>query len=249
MPKGGGGLLIIGAQAQQSPEAPGGANGLSAYEIAVNNGFVGTEQEWLTSLVGPQGEPGITPVKGVDYFDGVDGADGANGTNGTTPVKGVDYFDGAKGDQGIQGDPGVGGFTFPVGYVLISTVNTNPATFIGYGTWENIGAGRVLVGLDAADPDFDAARETGGAKTHTHAGHDNHVFTQPGNHTMGAIGATATAALKAGTSSSTNAANTHTHAAPTITAHSGGSVDAHSAHDSPENLMPYLVVYFWERTA
>ena len=35
-----------------------GTRGYSAYEIAVQNGFVGTEQEWLDSLVGPQGEPG-----------------------------------------------------------------------------------------------------------------------------------------------------------------------------------------------
>ena len=32
-----------------------GANGLSAYQIAVNNGFVGTETQWLASL---KGEPG-----------------------------------------------------------------------------------------------------------------------------------------------------------------------------------------------
>ena len=35
-----------------------GTRGYSAYEIAVQNGFVGTEQEWLDSLVGPQGEQG-----------------------------------------------------------------------------------------------------------------------------------------------------------------------------------------------
>lgn len=40
---------------------------------------------------------GYTPVKGVDYFDGVDGKDGKDGH---TPVKGVDYFDGEKGDKG-----------------------------------------------------------------------------------------------------------------------------------------------------
>jgi len=34
-----------------------GVLGLSAYEIAVRNGFDGTEVEWLASLVGPQGEP------------------------------------------------------------------------------------------------------------------------------------------------------------------------------------------------
>ena len=40
----------------------GGADGLSAYEIAVKNGFEGTEEEWLESLKGE------TPVKGEDYF-------------------------------------------------------------------------------------------------------------------------------------------------------------------------------------
>ena len=36
-----------------------------------------------------KGDPGYTPVKGTDYFDGVDGV---NGKDGYTPVKGVDYF-------------------------------------------------------------------------------------------------------------------------------------------------------------
>lgn len=47
-----------------------GAAGQSAYEIAVQNGFSGTEREWLSSLRGQQGVPGKdgkTPVKGVDY--------------------------------------------------------------------------------------------------------------------------------------------------------------------------------------
>lgn len=47
-----------------------GAAGKSAYEIAVLNGFVGTEIEWLASLVG---DDGYTPQKGTDYFDGDDG--------------------------------------------------------------------------------------------------------------------------------------------------------------------------------
>ncbi len=36
-----------------------GADGESAYEVAVAEGFVGTEQDWLDSLVGPQGDPGV----------------------------------------------------------------------------------------------------------------------------------------------------------------------------------------------
>lgn len=47
--------------------------GYSAYEVAVINGFKGTEEEWLASIKGAPGEPGYTPVKGKDYFDGEDG--------------------------------------------------------------------------------------------------------------------------------------------------------------------------------
>lgn len=43
--------------------------GKSAYEVAVMNGFEGTEEEWLESL---QGEDGYTPQKGVDYFTDAD---------------------------------------------------------------------------------------------------------------------------------------------------------------------------------
>jgi hypothetical protein len=46
----------------------GGTNGKSAYELALAEGFEGTLQEWLDSLVGPKGDPGKNPVKGTDYF-------------------------------------------------------------------------------------------------------------------------------------------------------------------------------------
>src|SRR3990167_11384900 len=54
---------------------------------------------------------------------------------------------------------------YPVGALYVSTVSTSPATLFGFGTWAAFAAGRVLVGLDATDPDFDVAEETGGAKT------------------------------------------------------------------------------------
>ena len=59
---------------------------------------------------------------------------------------------------------------WPVGSVFTSVVATNPATLLGFGTWAAFGAGRVLVGLDAGDPAFDTAEETGGAKTIAAAG-------------------------------------------------------------------------------
>lgn len=42
-----------------------GTAGKSAYEVAVYNGFVGTEEEWLESLVGPQGPQGDPGAPGV----------------------------------------------------------------------------------------------------------------------------------------------------------------------------------------
>ena len=42
--------------------------GYSAYEIAVHNGFEGTEAEWLESLKGTNGQ--TTSVNGVQQFEG-----------------------------------------------------------------------------------------------------------------------------------------------------------------------------------
>src|SRR5512136_741002 len=53
---------------------------------------------------------------------------------------------------------------YPVGAIYLSVVSTSPATLFG-GTWSAIGAGRILVGLDSGDADFDTVEETGGAKT------------------------------------------------------------------------------------
>ena len=46
--------------------------GESAYNIAVRNGYTGTEQEWLESLKGEKGEIGKTPIKGQDYWTEAD---------------------------------------------------------------------------------------------------------------------------------------------------------------------------------
>jgi hypothetical protein len=56
---------------------------------------------------------------------------------------------------------------WPVGSVYIAVDSTDPATRFGGGTWAAFAAGRVLVGLDAGQTEFDTAEETGGAKAVT----------------------------------------------------------------------------------
>lgn len=50
----------------QGPAGAKGADGKSAYEVAVDNGFNGTEQQWLDSLHGEDGEDGLNGLNGTD---------------------------------------------------------------------------------------------------------------------------------------------------------------------------------------
>lgn len=60
---------------------------------------------------------------------------------------------------------------YPVGSIYVNASSAiNPSTLLGFGTWEAFGAGRVMVGLNGSDADFDTAEETGGAKTVTSTG-------------------------------------------------------------------------------
>ena len=92
-----------------------GSNGKSAYEIAVDNGFVGTEQEWLESLKGEDGKDATAPTVEID--DGgywvINGkatnvlAVGVNGENGKDGVNGKDGKDGKDGTNGVNGLDGL----------------------------------------------------------------------------------------------------------------------------------------------
>jgi hypothetical protein len=63
---------------------------------------------------------------------------------------------------------------YPVGSIYINAASSsNPSSLLGFGTWTEFGAGRVMVGLNASDASFDTLEETGGSKdtivvSHTH---------------------------------------------------------------------------------
>ena len=108
---------------------------------------------------------------------------------------------------------------YPVGSIYQSTEPTNPSTFMG-GVWERFGNGRVLVGVDETDADFNAANKIGGD------------LTVPG------INISPKGYGLAGSKSFEGRAligrlNTSSNEAPL----------------NPSNLQPYITIYRWHRIA
>lgn len=68
---------------------------------------------------------------------------------------------------------------FPVGTIYTQAgVSTNPATLLGFGTWEEYGAGKAIIGVDASNTLFDTLGETGGVADITISGTtDSHTLT------------------------------------------------------------------------
>lgn len=124
------------------------------------------------------------------------------------------------GQTTLHSHAGGGGEAFPIGSIFISVVSTNPNTLLGYGTWVAFAAGKVLIGLDSGDADFDTVKETGGQKTidlaHTHDSHSI-AGSRTGNPSADYL----------------NGPETHS-----------------SELSNVQSVMnPYIVVYIWERTA
>ena len=145
---------------------------------------------------------------------------------------------------------------YPVGSIYMSTVSTNPATLFGFGTWEAMPAGRVLLaqGKSSWGTTYNAG-STGGEATHQLtvgelAAHSHTASSNTaGEHNHG-INArahngadTAISYFESANSDRTyytNNAGGHSH---TITVNNTGSNTAHN------NMQPYYACYIWRRTA
>jgi hypothetical protein len=146
---------------------------------------------------------------------------------------------------------------YPVGSVYINaTVNTNPFTLFGFGTWIAIGSGKVLVGVDSIDPLFSTVGNTGGSKdavvvSHTHSA--GVTITDPGHsHTNGAIYPYDGTGSRPEQNQSGAVVDYTSFNVPTgdsttgITVAVTNSTTGVAATD--KNLQPYVVVYMWKRT-
>lgn len=99
----------------------------SAYVIALEHGFIGSEDEWLASLKGAKGEQGEQGIQGVQGEKGQNGKDGTNGTNG---------IDGTNGKDGIG--------------ITNAEINTSGELILTYSDGKSANLGKV-VGSDGKD--------------------------------------------------------------------------------------------------
>jgi len=135
---------------------------------------------------------------------------------------------------------------YPVGSIYMNASNSdNPSTLLGFGTWVAFGAGRVPVGIDSGDTDFDTAEETGGAKTHTLD------LDEMPSHRHGGIYPAGSAGSFTQGFDVDNATSGNTLAEEKFTTYAGGDKTdgTEGTTQAHNNLQPYIVVYMWKRTA
>lgn len=122
---------------------------------------------------------------------------------------------------------------YPIGMIVEFDRNVNPNIAIG-GTWERFGDGRVTVGMDTAQTEFQTINKVGGAKTHTL------TINEIPSHTH--LMKYGSANITSGSIATTPVTATYNTTGTTPTNEVGGGV----AHN---NLQPYIVVIRWVRIA
>ena len=164
------------------------------------------------------------------------------------------------------------GFARPVGSIYMTINATNPSSMFG-GTWVEWGTGRVPVGVNTSDTNFNSVQKTGGASTvtlttsqmpshtHTFTGssiyasgmYNNHRHSMHAEVWMNVSGSNYFTSSSSGNYISSNTSPyssvignwvEHTHTVtPTGSNSSVGSGSSHS------NLQPYITCYMWRKTA
>jgi len=144
---------------------------------------------------------------------------------------------------------------YPIGCIYSETTGVNPATTFGFGTWVAFGAGRVLVGAGTSDATYTAG-VTGGESTH--------ILTQAESglrdhrHQLRSGTATSTNGFDDGTARSNTSLddNFRTGNIAEVTGTNGSNGYGSTLFNSTtakgsahNNLQPYIVIYYWNRTA
>lgn len=139
---------------------------------------------------------------------------------------------------------------YPVGSIYLSVNNVNPSKYFG-GTWVAWGAGRVPVGVDTTQTEFNAVQKTGGEKTHT-------LTVEQMPHVSGSIimhGQAECTVIHQASGCFSSARNNNAYASQSSLKTSGATsvgvinMDNGGKNQTHNNLQPYITCYMWRRTA
>lgn len=144
----------------------------SILQVKTGNSF--TE---VPALVGPQGATGAT---------GPQGPKGDPGNISDVKVNGTSVVSGTTASISILN------YAYPIGSIYLTINSANPSTYFG-GTWVAWGTGRVPVGVDTNDSNFNTVEKTGGSsaiQSHSHSvsitsGNQSADHTHSYSHTHG----------------------------------------------------------------
>lgn len=178
------------------------------------------------------------------------------GTSITATAAELNYVDGVTSNIQTQIDAldtldDIKAAIYPVGSIFTTVTNYADSAAvvaaIGGTTWVRFGAGRVLVGYDSTNTNFDTAEETGGSADAVNVSHTHTATSTDSGHTH------TVSTYKTATIASGNALpllyQTQTRTTSTGYANISTTIASAGVSGTDKNLQPYVVVYMWKRTA
>lgn len=206
--------------------------------LAVANGGTGATSFTSGALLKGAGTSAVTTASAADIAGQIGTLPVANGGTGVTTAAAITSL--------------VGNLLFPVGAIYSSTSSTNPGSSLGFGTWTQFAAGRMMMGAGGSfSPGTTGGSNDAITVSHTHTasvsdpghrhGYDDAYFAELPN--SGILGS--------GDSDYDNSYVYRTPRPNTDTVVTGVSVSVSTTGSSGTNanLPPFIVVYMWQRTA
>lgn len=216
-----------GEKGDTGPQGEQGIQGLQG--IKGDKGDIGPQ--------GPEGDPGLTPNIQIGTITTLEAGSNATVNKRGTLEEPIFDFGIPRGENGQDGQDAtitkseLINLIYPVGSIYMSVNSTSPNILFG-GIWETWGVGKVPVGVDSTQEEFNSVEKTGGEKTH------KLTIEEMPSHKHGLTNNTMINRNLAGKG---GGQGSNTVLGSTIECLSAGGGQVHN------NLQPYITCYMWKR--